>query len=189
MKYVMWLVILVAILGGLLWLVAPDTPQPTNNGTPTTTPSTLQTYSNDTYGISFSYPDEYELSEREAGTAQRWHHVITLMRKEDLPPPEGGEGPPAITFDIYQNNLDKMSLNQWLTGTNASNFKLGNGTFSSTTVNGREAVSYSWSGLYEGRTVAFLHKDAVVAVSGTALMPTDPIYADFDAVVRSIQLR
>ncbi|MDP3646110.1 MAG: hypothetical protein Q8R25_03410 [bacterium] len=145
-------------------------------------------YTNAVYGISFQYPDTYEISEREAGDAHRGHYAITLTRKADLPPPQNGEGPPTVSIDIHQNDIDNMSLLGWLLGTNAGNFKLSDGTYASTTISGREAVRYRWSGLYEADAVAFLHNDWFVTISGTYLDPNDSIRRDFQTVVSSFIL-
>ena len=148
----------------------------------------LRTYQSEVYGFSFSYPDAYTLSEQEVGTGERSHYSVVLTQTRDLPPPENGEGPPTISVDVYQNNIDWLSLIDWLTRTNFSNFKLSNGTYASTSVSGVEAVRYRWSGLYEGYTVAFSHRDSIVAVSGTYLTPSDAIVEDFESVLSSIRL-
>jgi len=145
-------------------------------------------YANGVYGISFQYPAGYVLTEREVGNAERGHYNITIVREEDATPPENGEGPTAITIDIYQNNIDNQTLIDWLTNTNASNFKLGDGAYASTTVNGTEAVSYRWSGLYEGETTAFLHDGNIIAVSVTYFTREDQIRADYYALLASLNL-
>lgn len=147
-------------------------------------------YVNDVYGISFRYPDTYQLEEAERGGWHRGLYVITLMRKADLPPPEGGEGPPAIEIAIYQNNLDQMSLHGWLVGTNFSNYKLSfDGLVSSTTVDGAEAIAYNWSGLYTATTTAFLHKDSLIAASVMFLERGDEIVRTYYALLDSLQLK
>lgn len=146
-------------------------------------------YENIDFGISFSYPKGYILSEREVGNGERAQYAITLIREEDAVPPEGGEGPTSINFDIFQNNLDKQSILNWMNGNAYSNFKLSDGTYSQTTVDGTGALRYSWDGLYPGRTIAFIHKDSIIAVSGTYLSPQDKIYTDFESVINSLDLR
>ncbi len=153
-------------------------------------PSAKTEYVNETYGISFEYPETYVLTEAERGNAQRGLYVLTLMRSADLPPPVGGEGPPAVDISIYQNNLDQLSLDTWLRSTNASNFKLStNGYVASTTVDGIEAIAYSWSGLYNATTTAFIHRDAIIAVSGMHLMPDDEIIGTYEELLESLELR
>ncbi len=145
-------------------------------------------YANGTYGLSFQYPANYLLTEREVGNAERGHYTITLVQEADATPPENGEGPTAITIDMYQNGIDNLTLLAWLTATNDSNFKLGDGTYASTTVDGTEAVSYHWSGLYEGETTAFLHNGNIVAVSVTYLTREDQIRADYYALLAFLNL-
>lgn len=141
-------------------------------------------YANGTYGFSFVYPDYYVLTEQEVGNAERMHYAVTLVDTDDTVLPEGGEGPTAITIDVYQNNLDKQTLDDWLE-TNQSNFKLGAGTRAVTSVGGKEAITYSWSGLYEGETTAFIHGDNIIAISVTYFSRTDQIRADYLALLAS----
>lgn len=149
----------------------------------------MQQYASAEYGISFSYPDTYVLTERDApGSALRKHHIIVLMRKEDLPLPVNGEGPPAITIDIYQNNLDQQETEQWIRNTSASNFKLGSGDLASTTVSGLPALSYRWSGLYEGTTVALARPDWVYTFSVAYLEMGASIVQDFALIRDTVQI-
>ena len=136
-------------------------------------------------GFSFQYPDFYELFEREAGNAEREHYAITLIRESDTVPVEGGEGPTAITIDIFQNDIDKQSIMDWMTGTNDSNYKLGDGAYVRTTVGDVDALVYTWSGLYEGKTTVFAHGDDIIAVSVTWLTPTDGMLADYQLLLDS----
>ncbi|MES2994822.1 MAG: hypothetical protein V4681_02230 [Patescibacteria group bacterium] len=137
-------------------------------------------------GFSFQYPTFYELFEREAGTAERERHTITLIRESDTVPVEGGEGPTAISIDIIQNDIDKQSIMDWMTNrTEESNFNLGDGNYTSTTVGGADALVYNWSGLYEGKTTVFAHGDDIIAVSVTWLTPTDGMLADYDRLLKS----
>lgn len=175
-------------------LTRPSVQEPTNQNSTTTvatsTPATnTKTYSSAEYDISFTYPSSYVLSEQDApGSAQRAHHTITLIRAEDLPAPEGGEGPPAITIDIFQNTLDSQSAREWITNTSNSNYKLGDGTISSTTIGSRDALSYRWSGLYEGTSVVTATDDWVYMFSVTYMEMGAPIVQDFVAIRNSAQI-
>lgn len=174
---------------------SPGTPVPAPDSTPTTTPhgggeAQMRTYSSAEYGISFEYPDSYTLTEVDSpGSAQREHHAIVLQRTEDLPAPAGGEGPPSITIDIYQNDLDDQTTESWIRGSSASNFKLGPMTLASTTIDGKAALSYRWSGLYEGTTVAIARPDWIYAFNVMYLQMGDDIVQDFVALRESAQLR
>lgn len=169
----------------------PAAPTPT----PTPTPgaeeqSDMRTYTSAEYGISFEYPDTYTLTEIDSpGSALREHHAIVLQRTEDLPAPEGGEGPLSITIDIYQNNLDNQTTENWIRRSSASNFKLGDMTLASTTIDGKAALSYRWSGLYEGTTVAIARPDWIYAFSVTYLEMGADIIQDFVMIRESVRLR
>ncbi len=150
---------------------------------------TTRSYSNEAYGLSFTYPLNYELSERRAsGSGERQHEVITLMRKEDLPPPVGGEGPPAITIEVFQNNLDHLSTEEWIRNNSLSNFKMGDGTLSSTTISTFPALSYRWSGLYEGTSIVTAQPRWVYMLSVTYLEMGAPIVQDFVQIRDSVML-
>lgn len=146
-------------------------------------------YSSTIYGLSFSYPSIYVLSEGDApGSGMREHHWIMLVREEDLPLPEGGEGPPAITIDMYQNNLDKQTTEQWIRNSSASNFKLGDGTLSTTTISDLPAISYRWSGLYEGTTIATAQPKWIYTFTVTYLEIGAPIVQDFVVIRDSVRI-
>lgn len=184
-KTIIWVLVVVVLGAGIYWI---STTQKAVAPVVVDSATEKITYSNSVYGISFTYPKGYVLTEGERGNAERAQYSIVLVAEADAMPPIDGEGPTAITVDIYQNNLDQLSLLDWLNGTAVSNFKLGDGTYSSTTVNGTEAVSYNWSGLYEGETTAFLHAGNIVVVSMTRLTPQDVIITDYRALLSSIEL-
>lgn len=156
----------------------------------TSTAAKLLTYSNPTYGLSFEHGDSYELKERELGDEHRWHYSITLIDKAALAVmPENGEGPLAITIDVYQNDLDHQSAEEWIRNTNDSNYKLSpDGLIGSTTIAGVSALSYQWDGLYRGESIVFVHADAIVMASVTWISETDTIRDDFETVLNSLRL-
>lgn len=173
--------ILIAI--GIFWFTRPTEPVANPNL------SGMQAYSNTTYGISFSYPDTYELKEVDApGSELRAHHAIVLISKADLPLPTNGEGPPSITIDMYQNNLDKQTTEDWIRNTSASNFKLGEGRLATTTISGMPALSFRWSGLYEGTTIAIADEKWVYAFTVTYLEMGADIIQDFVAIRDSVRI-
>jgi len=165
-------------------LTAPKTENPTATSTPQ-----VNTYRNETYGIAFTYPTTYALEEAERGNGERAHYAIVLTKKTDLPPPANGEGPTGISIDIYQNNLDTQTLIGWLTGNSASNFKLSpDGTYTTASVDGREAIAYRWSGLYEADNTAFLHKDNIVSIAATYITPDDDSLRVYRGLLNSMEL-
>jgi hypothetical protein len=181
-------VVVVGAVGGFVWWYAKRA-EPARPGPAPSFQDTQKTYTSDAYHITFQYPANYSLEEKNRGDAHRGHFAIILTEKTDNPPPQGGEGPPAITVDIYQNNLDKMPLLGWLKGTNESNFKLSNGEFSSTTISGASAVEYEWDGLYEAKNIAFVHKDFIYSFAVTHLTDSDQIIKDFDTLMSSVELK
>lgn len=145
-------------------------------------------FENQVLGLSFSYPSRYKLTEREVGNAERGHYQIMLAMSETPSEPEiPREGPPAITIDIYQNNLDRQSLTDWL-DTNDSNYKQAISPLASTTIVGQEAVRYTWDGLYRGDTTAFVYGSNIFAFTVTYLGVEDQIRNDYQAVLSSLKL-
>ncbi len=153
-------------------------------------------YQSDKFGFEFYYPKNYFLEEREVGDGHREHYLIMLTEdteenklvREGKSP--GREGPIAITIDIYQNNLDALTLEQWLKETNNSNFKLSSdGIYSHISVAGQKAILYKWSGLYEADNVAFIKGDRIYSIAATYIAPDDVIRNDFALLIGSFQLR
>lgn len=156
----------------------------------------LKLYSSETYGISFSYPKTYFLTEKlQSGSEKRYHYTISLFedtefnRKLVAGEIKGTEGPVAITFDIYQNNIDKLSLLGWMNNSSASNFKLSDGKHVLMKVHSEEAVRYTWDGLYRGDTVAWLAGNNIIAASVTYNASEDSIKKDFEGVLESVKLK
>ncbi|PIR83662.1 hypothetical protein COU18_03200 [Candidatus Kaiserbacteria bacterium CG10_big_fil_rev_8_21_14_0_10_51_14] len=147
-------------------------------------------YENSEYGIRFKYPASYKVQEHEVGNSERGHYAIVLIDKEALANlPEAGEGPTVMSVDIYQNNLDQLSLENWIRGINDSNFKLSiDGKLSSTSVAGVSAYFYRWDGLYRADSYALAHKDNIVVFSATYLGEKDQIRKDFEKVMDSVVL-
>ena len=54
-------------------------------------------------------------------------------------------------------------------------------------VGGETAYTYTWSGLYEGRTTAIARGDTIVAISVTYMDPSDDILVAYDDVVSSLR--
>lgn len=147
-------------------------------------------YSNAEFGISFTYPDSYVLTERDMpGSAERGHHVITIMDREAAANiPEAGEGPTSITIDFFQNNLDNLTVEQWVKNTSNSNFKLSTDQkLTNTTLAGSPALSYTWDGLYWGESIAAENRGYIVVFSVTSISAEDQIRSDFVGVLESIR--
>lgn len=156
----------------------------------------LKEYVSTHHTLSFKYHDSYYLEEKEVGNGERSHHFISLTEdteenkqvREGTAPPR--EGPTAITVDIFQNNLDNMNAEKWITETNNSNFKLSpDGILTKATVGGKEATSYRWSGLYEGKSVVVATPEFVYMFSVSYLTPEDVILRDFDALLATVNVQ
>lgn len=180
-KIVIILVVVLVLLGlGAYFMMsgtgASDSPKPTKN------------YFNAEYGITFDYPEGYMVSEQDLdGSAQRKRHVITLIREEDSPAPTQGEGPPAITIQIQQNNLDKQTTRQWVESSTDSNFKQSpdQGT-AEIKIGGMSGLVYRWDGLYAGETSAVATPKWVYAFSVTFQNEDDEIVSDYRTVINSV---
>lgn len=184
MRSIVWiLVALVVAVGGFMLLSdkVMRVPAPDNN-------DATEQYVNETYGISFEYPNTYQLREIEVGNAERAHYSITLADAEALRNlPEAGEGPPSITVDIFQNDIDGLSVDMWLKNSNNSNFKLSpDDVIEPATLGGEPALSYTWDGLYRGKSTVATHRDSIIMVSGQFMTPEDQIVKDYEQVISSL---
>lgn len=149
-------------------------------------------FANETYGISFFYPTSYFMTEKETGTTAKTQHSIVLVK--DTPDNRAimngtatvaSEGPTAITIDIYQNT-GKLAVRDWIT--HDTNWTVATKSATDATVAGLPAVTYSWSGLYEGKSYVVVKGDKVYVLSVTWLTPEDQIIKDFDMVLSSMKL-
>ena len=158
-------------------------------------PTTYSTYADQALGISFTYSNGYFLEERDIDTTRRLHRQIILMednewnRKLARGEIKDTEGPPAITVDIFQNDLDRQSAREFITGSNNSNYKLGPGTISTSTKGDTVGLEYPWSGLYEGRSFVVANEDYVYMFSVSYLSPEDQIIDDFEALLKTVTIR
>jgi len=156
--------------------------------------SQTATYTSSEYGISFVYPRSYALTEHDTGGGERRSHAIVLMK--DTPENRAlisgetpSEGPPTITIQMFQNNLDHYTTEGWIRGVSDSNFKLSEGRLATTTISGQEALSYRWSGLYEGTTIVQARPAWVYAFTVNYEHMGDDIVQDFVAVRDSVVLQ
>src|SRR3989344_3791363 len=180
-KLVIGAAVLLLALGIGAWYFATSQEDTSQSPTPPSPASRAVEYRGAGLGVLFHYPDSYTLEQVDLSTGQRKHVSIILTRKEDLPPPQNGEGPPTITIDAFQNDLDKYTAETFVRTTNFTNFKLSpEGILAPTTVNGLPALSFRWSGLYEGRTVTVAREKWVYTFSVTHLTPQDQIILDFE---------
>jgi hypothetical protein len=151
-----------------------------------------QIYANSIYGISFEYSPDYFLTERDAGTAER--PQLSLLIVEDTEEnrdliegrtTDARDGPTGITVDVYPNP-DRLTAEDWTradtnwTVRTSEAAPIGRGQITGTT--------YSWSGLYEGKTVIVTEGTHSYVFSVTWLEPTDAILTEFDSILGSVEL-
>lgn len=144
----------------------------------------LSEYSNSFFGISFSYPSDYIITEHQVNN----NHQITLINKKDLPLPVNGEAPPSVTINIYENDKDKYTAEDWALKSKESNLKLGEGTISNILLSKSPAISYRWSGLYEGTTIVSANPKYVYTLNVTYLEMGAPIVQDFVKIRDSVKI-
>lgn len=180
------LALLVVLIGIGVFLVLKN-PAPA----PIQTEHPVKTYSSAEYGLIFLYPQNYFFVEYDDTTGGVAHHAVVLY--EDTKTARdiiGGkmpatEAPPAITVDIYDNAAG-IATEKWIRDTQESNFKLSrDGALTPVTLGGAPALSYTWSGLYEGRTIALSRQRRLYAFSVGMNTPDDRIVSDFSIVVNS----
>ena len=146
-------------------------------------------YESTEFGFSFLYqvaPDEFvfrEIRVADVELAAIW----LLTRREAL---EGtlseSEGPPGIRIDVRVISPPPASAEDWVRNSSASNFALGSGEVTDATVGGHEAVAYSWSGLYEARSVVVLVDGRVWSFTVTSSGDFSEIEAAFNDLLRSV---
>lgn len=177
------------LVAAAFWMppATPSTPADLSEGA-------MKTYESTDLGISFLYPTNYYITELHAGNGERTHHALILV--EDTPGNrdlmEGkmiGESPTGITIDIYQNDLDKYTTESWVRGHGASNFKLSDGMLKETTVSGKPAFRYAWSGLYEADNVAIATDRYIYSFVGTYIAPEDKVRDDFANLMQTVTIR
>jgi hypothetical protein len=155
--------------------------------------SALLTYQNPRYGVEFSYPDNYALSETEA-TGTQEGTIVTLTEKS-IHIPLGGENPTSITIAMFSGTGtttgNKDPLTQWVKTSSYSNWSVAKqeapGT---TTVSDKIAELYTWDGLYQGTSLALLHEGNIILFSvtydGEADLKNRQVFSDIMANVRFV---
>lgn len=145
----------------------------------------LQQYASED-GVSFMYPNSYELSSRTEGNAERQWDILVLMPKGYVPP-EGGEGPPAITLSIYPNP-EGLSLAQWVESDARSNYKLSaDGALTPGTMGNEPALFYMHSGLYESDAAVTSHDGKIYLFAAGWQAQGDQIRTDFNDLIKTVQ--
>ncbi len=184
------IIALVVVIGGFMFYG--NQPVATVNEVPAGKASMVP-YENASYDLSFQYPSNLYLHERtDAGTPERPQLSLFLVadthENRDLLSgkiTEPREGPTGITVDVYQNP-EELSASDWLK--NDTTWTVANSTAAPITVGAHEGVSFTWSGLYEGKNVLLTQGDKAYVFTVTWMTPDDQIIRDFDMVLNSLSI-
>ncbi len=194
MKTPLIILAVLIVLLGIFYLIQPIMPVPPNPDDelpppPVEEPLTLQ---DPLRRFSMSYSDDYFVwMPVMAGQAVEDY---TVQFFEDTPENRsvvegeaseapGREGPMAITVNVYPKK-PTQDLASWIEATPESNFQLGDKKTVASTLAGREALGYHWSGLYEGDSLAaILNEEEVLVMSVTYISPDDKTYQDWQKFV------
>ncbi|HEY0010346.1 MAG TPA: hypothetical protein VGB97_00330 [Candidatus Paceibacterota bacterium] len=150
----------------------------------------MLTYSAPEAGITFSYSPGYYLKERKEGAGNRPELVVVLVEDTtenreviDGRSTTAREGPTSITLDVYPNP-DRLGAEDWVradtnwTVRTSDAAPIGRGSIT--------GVTYSWDGLYSGKTVVVTRESRAYVFSVTWMSPEDPILKEFDRVLESV---
>ena len=149
----------------------------------------MKTYASSEHGLSFSYSPSYYLKERKDSPGSRPELSLVLVEdtQENRDVLEGRssiprEGPTAITIEAYPNP-DKLPAEDWVRASTNWTVRTSDAApFGKGSVTG---VTYSWSGLYEGKSYIVTEGDRAYVFSVTWMVPEDAILAEFDRILAS----
>lgn len=156
--------------------------------------SSWDTYVSDSYGLSFKYPAYYLTAVKNiSGTQDGAIQTVILVKNTQENKTwidAGASGVPAplsISCTIF-NNPSNLSPYAWATSNTSSNFSLNTSNNSRKDVAGQEAVSYSWTGLYQSQSVVLSNGAMIIMCSGGYLDPHDEIFTDYKAIIQTIKV-
>ncbi len=132
----------------------------------------LAHYTSEKYGFSFDYPKRYALNEATMTNGSNDIGAAITLIENGVHIIENGEGPTAITIAIYDNAASNVQgenpLDFWIEKSPYSNITLAKTPkTATTTVNGREARTYIWDGLYQGTSVVTEYTGDIIMASVT----------------------
>lgn len=187
-KIIIGLVVAVVIIGGGYYYYSSQ--QEKVAAVEALGPSDTRPYRSEEHGISFSYPEEYEISERDlAPTSAGERHVVTLVTQADANLPEGGEGPKSIELMFIQNDKASLTTDKWVRNSSDSNFNLSPDKGTATIkIADKEGLMFRWNGLYNGETTVAAGREWIYVVSVTFDNENDQIVKDYRSILNSIRL-
>lgn len=146
------------------------------------------TFASPELNFAFSYPDAYALEKREIEIDGVLATYLTLTPR-GVAVPAAGEGPTGLTVAVFPNPRG-VGLADWLQSMNNAGVVPTSGwDFAEAVVDGKDALAYTSTGLYESDNVAVSHKGAVYVFSGTWLTREDQTLKDLDMLIRSVDLK
>lgn len=208
MKYlkILIIVLVIAVAGIIFYKLDSKTPAqapaaPNAQGTSAVATSTgsgiaskasMIPYSNTKYGIAFQYPSDLYIKEREVGTAAKPQLSITLVRdtqeNRDLingKSKTATEGPVSITIDVYMNP-ENLVAREWVS--KATNWSMATKEAVPIKVGDRNGMTFSWSGLYEGKTIVLTEGMRAYVLAVTWMDPQEQIIRDMAMILHNIEL-
>lgn len=179
MKKILFLLLLLLVGGSLFFFF------PKKNPAVDLKQAGWKQFSSTQLDFTFLYPPQYLILENAVTEPTQIYKTLTLI--EDTADNrlflegKGGvrEGPTAMVIAIYPN-AKQTPLVEWLEQTPSANKKLASKEPKAFTFARQSGYTYTWSGLYEGRTIAIPYKNTVVTLSVTSLNEKDAIVSDFE---------
>lgn len=191
-------VLALVILSGALWMMRDvkvyDPYADRNSGTDgapqvSTGKESMVTYVNVPDKILFEYPSSLYIKEKIGARGAEPKVTVTLVKniEDNINFIEGRttdvrEGPTAITLDIYDNPKN-LSPKDW--AIESQNWNIATSQAEPITKAGERGVSYTWSGLYEGRSVVLSKERNIFVFSVTYMDKKDQMLKDFEMVLNS----
>ena len=165
--------------------------QVAQNPAPTTTPQNpsaqnFKTYTNAQYGFEVKYPSAYTIktSDKTQVPGELFSiNIVGPAKSENLGPASN------ISVSVWSNSK-QMSLLDWATANSSfSNYGSDslNTNFKNETLDGHQAISYSWQGQGYGKTVVVANGQNVLLLDTGADSKTDQVWQDFEGVLSTFK--
>lgn len=159
-------------------------------------PAVFETYVNEEFGLSFEYrtePDGYVLIPQNTATFEDGSilRIILVNKKEyeeiiatDVP----REGPPSITFSVFEN-LEDSTPHEWVeANSTVSNIQLIRGDMEEIDFNGTPTVRYTTDGLYQNDNIVASNDGRIFLITGSYDNPESVVRYDFLEILNSVSL-
>lgn len=175
--------------GAVWWAVTPRATEAPTAPTTVVAPTVVETE----YGLTFSYPDGYDIREQEPeeGETTSLVYQYTLQPTSDTAvasTTEAAEGLPVISVQIYTNPDGQSAADRGSAMTDFLDGEIPLTEGEPITVGDYEGISYRTDGLYAANVV-WLSTDAYLyRLAGEFITEDDPIMADFQNILDSVEL-